>query len=140
MALQTRISAAARSAACDAIVDLCDAGGTGTLEVRTGAAPATPATADSGTLLATFTFAATAFGAASTGVATAASISSVTASDSGTAGHFRVKNNAGTVIWQGTCGIDTVPGTYNLEFDDPVIVSGGTVAISSLTFTVPQDE
>ncbi|NJO82882.1 MAG: hypothetical protein HC828_08715 [Blastochloris sp.] len=54
MASDFEISVAAQQAACDAIVDLIDGGsGAGYIEVRTGAPPATPATANSGTLLAT---------------------------------------------------------------------------------------
>ena len=136
MANNVQISTAARNAACDALTALLDVGGTGTIEIRTGAQPATPATADSGTLLATLTFAATAFGAAATGVCTAAAISSVSAGDTGTAGHFRMKNNAGTVVLQGTCGLNS--GTFDLEFDDTSIISGGTVDITAFTITVPE--
>jgi hypothetical protein len=61
------ISTAARDAACDAIVDLIDSGGTGTIQIRDGAQPASPNDVASGTLLATLTFSATAFGASSSG-------------------------------------------------------------------------
>jgi len=139
MALQTRIGVAARNAACDAIVDLVDGGASaGYIEIRTGAAPATPATADSGTLLATCTMSDPAFGAASTGVATASAITSDTSADaSGDAGHFRIKDSNGVVILQGTAG--EAADTPNLTFDDKSIVAGGTVAITALTVTVPMD-
>lgn len=139
MALQTRISAGARTAAADAIVDLVDGGAAaGYIEIRTGAAPATPATADSGTLLATLTMSDPAFGAAATGVATASAITSDTSADaSGDAGHFRIKDSDGNVILQGTAG--EAADTPNLTFDDKSIVAGGTVAITALTVTVPQD-
>lgn len=65
MASAFEISVAAQQAACDAIVDLIDGGaGAGTIQIRTGAPPATPATADSGTLLGTLTFSDPAFGSA----------------------------------------------------------------------------
>lgn len=139
MALLTRISAAARNAAADAIVDLVDGGsGAGYIEIRTGSQPATPATGDAGTLLATCPMSDPAFGSASGGVATAASITSDTNADaSGDAGHFRVKDSNGTVIFQGTCGESG--DTPNMVFDEKTIVAGGTVAITSLTLTVPQD-
>lgn len=131
------ISTAARNAACDAIVDLVDGGaGAGTLQIRTGAAPTAPSDADTGTLLATLTFSDPAFGAASSGVATANSITSDTNVDAtGTAAHYRVKDSNSTVIWQGnvsTSGAD-------INFDSVSFVAGGTAAISSLTVTVPAE-
>jgi len=138
MASNVKISAAARNAGCDAIVDLVDDGtGAGYIEVRTGAPPSTPATANSGTLLATLAMSATAFGAASSGTATAASISSDTDADaSGDAGHFRIFDGDDACILQGTAGDSG--DSPDLEFDNKSIVSGGTVAISSLTVTVPE--
>jgi len=129
-----KISDLARSAACNAIVDLLDVGGAGTLTFRTGAAPAATTDADSGTLLATCPFAAEAFGAASAGVATAAAITSDSSVDaSGTPEHFRAKSGAGTVIFQGTVGTSGA----NINFDSVTWVAGGTVAVSALTVTVP---
>lgn len=138
MASAFEISSAAQQAACNAIVDLLDAGaGVATLEIRTGAPPATPATADSGTLLATLSFSDPAFGAAnSSGVATANSITSDTDADaSGDAGHFRVKDSDSNVIFQGTAG--EAADSADMTFDEKSIVAGGTVACSSMTVTVP---
>lgn len=58
-----RTGIAANKAKLDAMLAALDGG---TIEVRTGAQPATPATAATGTLLATLTFADPAFGAATT--------------------------------------------------------------------------
>ncbi len=70
-----KISTAARNAACDALVDRIDGGtGAGTIPIRTGPPPTNVADASSGTLLGTCTFSATAFGASSSGTATANSI------------------------------------------------------------------
>ena len=136
MALNFKISTAARNAACDAIVDLIDAGGAGTLAIRTGAPPTNPSDAHSGPLLGTLTFSATAFGSASSGVATAAAITSDTNADaSGDAGHFRVKSGAGNVIFQGTAG--EAADTTDMTFDEKSIVATGTIACSSFTVTVP---
>jgi hypothetical protein len=137
MASNFKISTAARDAACDAIVDLVDGGaGAGTIEIRTGAPPATPATADSGTLLGTLTLSDPAFGAASTGTATANSITSDSTADaSGDAGHFRVKDSSGNVIMQGTAG--EAADSADLTFDEKSIVAGGVIAITSFTVTVP---
>jgi hypothetical protein len=128
-----RLSTAARNAACDAIVDLIDPSGPGTVTIRTSTQPTNVGDAENGTLLGTLTFAATAFGAASTGTATAASITSDTSADaSGTAGHFRIFRNAG-IHSDGTCG----QGSGDLSFDNNVIVAGGTIAISACTISVP---
>lgn len=129
-----KISNLARSAMCDALVDLLDAGGAGSLTIRTGSAPTNTTDADSGTLLATLALSATAFGSASNGVATANSITSDTNVDaSGTAAHFRAKSGAGTTILQGTVGTSGA----DINFNSVTFVAGGTAAVSSLTVTVP---
>lgn len=130
-----RLSTNTRNKACDAIVDEIDAGsGAGIIAVRTGAQPTNVGDADTGTLLGTLTFSDPAFGAASTGVATASAITSDTSADnSGTAGHFRVKDSNAAIHSDGTCG----QGTGDLSFDNSTIVSGGVIAISSFTVTVP---
>ena len=138
MASNVKIGTAARNGGCDGIVDLVDAGGgAGYLEIRTGAPPATPATADSGTLLATCPMAATAFGDSAVGIATAAGITSDTdAAATGTAGHFRLKDNAGVVILQGTAG--EAADSADMTFDNKTIVDGGTIAVTAMTVTVPE--
>lgn len=129
-----RLSTAARDAATNGIVDLIDVGGAGTLRVRTGAQETNVGDADGGTLLGTCTFSATAFGASSTGTATAASITSDSSADnSGTAGHFRIYNGSAAIHSDGTCGL----GSGDLSFDNNVIVAGGVIAITSMAVTVP---
>jgi hypothetical protein len=130
-----RLSTGARNAACNGIVDLIDAGGgAGKILIRTGAQPTNVGDADSGTLLGTLTFSATAFGASATGVATAAAVTSDSSADaSGTAGHFRIKDFANAIHSDGTCGL----GSGDLNFDNNVIVAGGVIAITSMTVTVP---
>lgn len=140
MSSNFKISTACRNAACDAIVDLIDAGtGAGTVAVRTGTPPTNVADASTGTLLGTLTFSTTAFGDASSGTATAASITSDTNADaSGTAGHFRVYAGAAAdtaALMQGTAG-ESADST-DMTFDNKTIVAGGTIAISSFTLTVP---
>jgi hypothetical protein len=137
LASNFKIGTAARNAACDAIVDLIDAGaGAGTLTIRTGAPPTNVSDADSGTLLATLTFSDPAFGASASGTATASAITSDTNADaSGDAGHFRVKDSNGNTIFQGTAG--EAADTPDLTFDEKSIVAGGTVACSSFTVSVP---
>lgn len=138
MALETKIGTTARTAACDAIVDLVDGGAApGYIQVRTGAAPTNPGDANSGTLLGTLTMSDPAFGAASSGVATASAITSDTSADaSGDAGHFRVFDSNNVCILQGTAG--EAADTPNMTFDNKTIVAGGTIACSAFTVTVPQ--
>jgi hypothetical protein len=140
MASNYKISTAQRNAACDAMVDRIDAGtGAGTIKIRTGSPPTNVNDASSGTLLGTCTFSATAFGASSSGTATAASITSDTSADaSGDAGHFRVYQGAGgdtAAEWQGTAG--NSGDSPDMTFDNKSIVAGGTIAISSYTHTMP---
>lgn len=128
-----RLGTATRDAGCNAIVDLLDVGGAGTIKIYTSTQPGAVG-GTYGTLLGTLTFSATAFGASSTGTATAASITSDTSADaSGTAGTFTLNTNGGTVHSDGTCGTSGA----DLNFDNNVIVAGGTIACSSLTITQP---
>ena len=132
-----KIGVTSQQAACDAVVDLIDAGGAGagTIEVRTGSQPANPAASATGTLLVTFTCATTAFGSANgSGVATLASTPlSATAGNTGTAGWFRIKDSAGVAIMDGACGA----GSGELSLSTTSIVSGATVEVTSGTVTMP---
>lgn len=129
-----RLSTAGRNASTDGLTALINTGGAGTIRIRTGAQETNVGDADTGTLLGTLTFNATAFGASSAGTASAAAITSDTSADaSGTAGHFRIYNGAGAIHSDGTCG----QGSGDLSFDNSVIVSGGTIAISAFTITTP---
>jgi hypothetical protein len=126
-----RLANATRSVAANANFDLLNAG---TIQIRTGSQPATADTAASGTLLGTCTFSSTAFGVASSGVKTANSITSDTSADaSGTAAHARLLTSAAAIHSDCTCGT----GTGDISFDNSVIVSGGVIAISSMTATQP---
>lgn len=138
MANLFKISTAVRNAAADAVADIFD-GGTppATMKHRTGAQPTNVADASSGTLLGTNTFSATAFGAAATGVVTAAAITSDTSADaSGTAGYFRCYQG-GAADTAALCQGNTDVSGADLNFDNNIIVAGGTIAISSFTITVP---
>lgn len=138
MASNFKLSDSARNAAADGIVDLIDGGsGPGEIDIRTGSPPADPGEADSGTLLGTCTHGDPAFGDAASGTATANAISSDSDADaSGDAGHFRTKDSNDNVIYQGTAG--EAADSPDLEFDNKSIVSGGTIAISAWTVTMPE--
>lgn len=134
MALAPSITTAARNAACDAVVDLVDAGTPpGLLKLYSGTAPADANAALSGnTLLATLTMSATAFGSSVAGVATANAITSDTnAAASGTATFHRITNAAGTAIMQGSVGTSGC----DLNLNTAAIVAGQTVAVPAYTYT-----
>lgn len=104
----------------------------GYIRIYSGTVPATPATSATGTLLAELRFAATAFGASNgTGLATANSIASVTASASNTAGYCRILKSDGTTavadLTVGTSGAD-------LNLNSLSIASGAAVSITSFTY------
>ena len=130
-----KISDLARNAAVNAVTLLVDAGAPpGKLKIYSGAAPTNTTDADSGTLLATLTMSNASFGAAATGTATAAAITSDTnAAATGTAGYFRLKNAALVTVLQGSVGVSS----SDINFDSVSIIAGGTVAMTSLTLTQP---
>lgn len=135
--MATRLPTASRNAACDAIVDRVDGGaGAGTLQVRTGAQPASANDAASGTLLATLTLNDPAFGAASTGVATLDVDPELTATAvaDGTAGWFRVLDSTGATVFDGS--ITATGGGGDLTLATTTITTGLTVRVTSGTFTV----
>ena len=136
MAADPRLTNAAASAAADAVVDLIDAGGAGTIKLYTATIPTDANTAIGGqTLLATLTFSATAFGAASNGVATASAITSdTTADNNGTCTWARIASGAGTTIMDVTVGTSG----EDINFNTNVIAAGATVAITALTYTQPK--
>lgn len=124
-----RQGTATRNAANDARAALLNSG---TIQIRTGTQPTNVSDGPTGTLLGTLTFGATAFGASSNGVATANAITSDTSADaSGTAGYGSLVTSGAVIQGDCTCG----QGTGDIDFDNNVIVAGGTIAISSMTLT-----
>lgn len=137
--MTVRISTARAAAMLDTLVDAIDAGaGPGTVQIRTGAQPATVATAASGTLLGTLTCADPAFGAAtvaSPSVATANAVVGDTSADAtGTAGWFRVFDSAGTAIADGS--VTASGGGGDMQLDSTSIVAGGTIDITAWTISL----
>lgn len=129
-----RVAIILRNAALDAELALLNSG---FIRIYTGAMPATPETAASGTLLAQLTFGATAFGAAVAGVATANAITSDTSADAtGTAGWARLFRSNGTSA--GMDGDCTATGGGGFcELNATAISAGAEVSCTSMTITLP---
>lgn len=137
----TRISAPSQQASCDAIVDRIDLGsGTSKVEIRSGAQPATPATAASGTLLATVNLPNPAYGAASaSGVATLLGVPLTGAvATGGTAGWARIYDRTSptpNAIYDVV--VTATGGGGGLELSTVTLTTGVDVVITAGTFTMP---
>lgn len=129
----------ARNAAVDGVAGRFDAGsGAATVEVRTGAKPANPQDAATGTLLVTFTLNDPAWGAAALGTA-ALDVTpgiSATAVAGGTAGWWRAKDSTGATVLDGTAGGSGSGADMILA--NPVITNGQVVNMISGSMTQPQ--
>jgi hypothetical protein len=133
--MSVQLSVAVRNARLDAIETAI--GTSAVLKIRTGAAPATCATADSGTVLATISLASDWAAAASSG---AKAFSSLPVTDSsadaaGTAGHFRIYASDGTTChMQGTI-TSVLTGTGDMLLDNTVLAAGQSFSVTSFTLT-----
>lgn len=118
------LETSARNAACNAIVDLIDAGAdAGTLVFQTSGDAE----------VATLTFSDPAFGSAASGVATAGAITSDTSATGGTVAQASAfDSNAAKVI---EFTVSTSGADINLS--SLTIGAGDTVSMSSLTVTMP---
>lgn len=126
-----QFSVGARDAALDAVE--AAAGAAPTLEIRSGAVPATTATADAGTLLASMALPSDWLTAASGGSkAKLGTWEAAAAAATGTAGHFRIKQG-GTTHIQGT--ITLTGGGGDLQLDNLFIFVNQTVTVSAFTLT-----
>lgn len=129
-----RISISAANAACNALTALLDAGATPAyIEVRSGAQPASVATAASGTLLATLVASQPAFDAAGDGVATAFSVAPDNDTVEGEAGWFRAYDGDGVAITDGSVG--TSGASMNLNTTS--FAAGGICEVTYWTIAMP---
>lgn len=133
MALQ--FSAAVRNALLDSIETAI--GVSAVLKIRTGAAPADVATADSGTVLATLTLPSDWMAAASSGSkAKSGTWQDASADASGTAAHFRIYASDGTTAhMQGT--VTATGGGGDLTVDNVVFAAAQSFTINTFTLTAP---
>ncbi len=126
-----QFSTAARNAALDSIETAI--GVSPTLELRSGAAPADCATADSGTLLASMALPSDFFAAASAGSkAKLGTWEDTSANAAGTVGHFRIKQGA-TCHIQGS--VTATGGGGDITLDNVVLALAQAVTITTFTIT-----
>ena len=120
------ITTTGRNAACNGLVDAVDVGtsdANGDLVIMT-----------SGDVeVATLALSNPAFGAASSGVATAATITSDTSATGGTAALHKIQDRDNVELWRGTVGTSGA----DLNLSSLTIGAGDTVLISSYTVTQP---
>ncbi len=129
MSLQYSVSV--RNAKLDAIESTI--GTSPVLTIRTGAAPATCATANSGTVLATLTLPSDWMAAASSGSkAKSGTWQDTSADNTGTAQHFRIHESTAT-----TCHMQGSVGTSGTDMivDNASFAAGQSFTINSFTLT-----
>lgn len=129
--MAAQFSVAVRNARADAIETTI--GASAVLKIRTGAVPASCATADSGTVLATVALPADWMAAASGGSkAKSGTWQDASADAAGTAGHFRIYATDGT-----TCGIQgtitATGGGGDMTLDNTSLASGQTFTVTGFT-------
>lgn len=131
--MAVQLSVTVRNARLDAIEAAI--GASAVLKIRTGAAPANCATADSGTVLATLSLPSDWMAAASSGSkAKSGTWEDLTADNTGTAAHWRLYASDGT-----TCHAQgTVTATGNggdMTLDNTSISAGQAVTVTGFTLT-----
>ena len=110
-----------------------DIGAGGIIEIRSGAKPATPETAASGTLLVSITISGSF--TSTGGVLTAADPAAASPAASGTAGHFRLKKSGGAAVLDGTA--TATGGGGDLQLGSTTITTGVPVDLGIPTITIP---
>lgn len=136
--MATRLATATRNAVGNAAVALVDADvGAGSIQIRTGAQPASADNAATGTLLATLTLADPSFAAAAAGVNTldATPVLTTTGVAAGTAGWFRMLDNSGDTVMDGA--VTVTGGGGEMELNTTTISIGVTVEVTAGTLTTP---
>lgn len=133
--MSLQISVSCQNAVLDALESTV--GTSAILKIRSGSVPATCATADSGTVLATINLPSDWMAAASSGTKSKSGTwQDASADATGTAGHFRIYDSGGTTCHhQGT--VTATGGGGDMTLDNTSIASGQSVTISGYTFTAP---
>ena len=117
---------ATRNLMCDLVVDQLDLNTPPAKLIMQSAASAT---------VATLTFSNPAFGAAASGTATAAAITSDTAAVGGTITKAELRQGGATPII--LCSVTATGGGGDIQMNSVIISAGQTVAITALTYSAP---
>jgi len=129
--MAVQYSVAVRNAKLDAFESTT--GTSAILTIRSGAAPANCATANSGTVLATCTLPSDWMAAASSGTkALSGTWQDTSADNTGTAAHFRIHDSTGT-----TCHMQGTVGTSSTDMivDSTAFTAGQAFSVTSFTLT-----
>lgn len=128
-----KFSVSSMNASLDAIETAI--GASAILKIRSGAVPATCATADSGTVLATLNLPTDWMAAAATAAkALSGTWQDLSADATGTAGHFRIYASDGTTCHiQGS--ITATGGGGDMTLDNTSIATGQQVTVTSFTIS-----
>lgn len=131
--MSVKCSAAVRNARLEAIESTI--GTSPILRIRTGAAPASIADADSGTVLAEMTLPSDWMSAAVSGVKSKSGVwKDASANASGTAGHFRLYASDGTTVhMQGACTDGA--GAGPMKLNNTSIAETQPVTVTAFTLT-----
>jgi len=119
-----KLATVTATASADAVAALL-AGGS--IAIRSGVRPATPGTAASGTLLASFTLNSPAFAGAVAGVAALSLSPALTATGmaAGTATWFRMLNSAAAAIMDGDVGTDLTLSSTSIAVGTVLSITSG---------------
>lgn len=131
--MAVQFSIAARNARLDAVE--ITVGASAILRIRTGAAPANCAAADSGTVLATLNLPSDWMAAASGGAKAKSGTWEDTSADAaGSAGHWRLYDSTGTTCHaQGT--VTATGGGGDMTVDNVVFAAGQAFSVTTFTLT-----
>lgn len=140
-ARRTALTAATRNDMLNKINDRINAGAAaGKCRLYTGAAPATPETAATGTLLADITLNDPAFEVAAAGsmaLDVTPEPQDASADAAGTGGYARFMDSDLNGVIDVNVGDDTDADTHNLEFNTNIIEAGALVKIMGYTISLP---
>ena len=104
------------------------------LQIKSGSVPATTATANSGTILASATLPSDWMAAASAGTkALSGTWQDTSADNTGTAAHFRIFSSTGTCHIQGT--VTATGGGGDMTVDNTSFASGQSFSVTTFTLT-----
>ena len=133
--MAVQLSVAVRNARADAVESTI--GTSAILKFRSGAQPATCATADSGTVVGTLSLPSDWMAAASSGAkAKAGTWEDASADASATIAHFRIYDSGGTVCgMQGS--VTLTAGGGDITLDAVVVTAGQDIVVTSFGWTEP---